>query len=485
MNKIIKSLIILLISFNLQAEELPFVHWFNVYIGKTKAGYCYDILEKSKYEGKDCLKETIIMKIDVKRLESRIEAYSKSELFLKDDLTPLFFKTTENMTGQNKEMEGTLKGDKLIIKSKLADIENDYTLQYVKGAILDDSADEILRRMGYKVGDKFKLKIFSKDTMSFEDINIKVKDFRKEEIMGRQEDVYIVETEFSGILATHYIDKNGYTLKSDMTQAGLVMIKTTEEDAKKEFNGDLDVMTEFALKTNVYVEDPKIIKKMNISFVFQDGIPEKLKLGVKSKKTSITATSNNMLICSITKDNFDEKDAINLPVKGKEYEEFLKSTLYEQSDDAEIKNTAKDIVADEKNSYKAAKKIVNWVYKYITNKSFDIGFNSAKETLKLKQGDCTEHSVLASALCKAAGIPSKVCAGLVPLKNTMFYHMWIEVYAGKWVGMDPTFDEDIIDAAHVKLSDGILDEKGKFELLTDILKYFNKVEAVIFKLDKK
>ncbi|MFH1824635.1 MAG: transglutaminase-like domain-containing protein [Candidatus Firestonebacteria bacterium] len=511
-------LIIFVCCINGFSYELPLVHWFNVYIEDVKIGYCYDGLEKSDYENQGCLKETIFMDINLKRFEANIHLKADSTCYLKEDLTPLFFKYIETMGNQNgllknatipkhfmdtreshREIEGKLKNKKLYIKSKLAGLTNEYEIPFEKDVILDDNVDEYLRTKGYKVGDRFKVKTFSKDTMKVESININVKELRKEDGLPKDatipkyynytmeshgKEFFIVETELKGIISTHYIDKKGYTLKSEFAQLGITMVKTNKEDALKEYSGSVDIISEYAIKSNRSVDDPRNVVGLNVSIFFKSGIPKNLS-GENIERTCINIIKDKTAICSIKKEKFDDSQAISIPILDKNYEKYLKETLYEQSSDKGIIETAKKIVGEEKNSFKAAKKIINWVYDFVKNKNFSVGFNSARETLELKEGDCTEHSVLASALCKAVGVPTKVCGGLVLMKDKFYYHMWIEVYVGKWIGMDPTFNEDIVDAAHIKLSEGILDEEGRFNLLVDILSYFKNIEITVFNLKQE
>ena len=62
-------------------------------------------------------------------------------------------------------------------------------------------------------------------------------------------------------------------------------------------------------------------------------------------------------------------------------------------------------------------------------KNLSVGLATAKEVARTLAGDCTEHAVLAAALGRAAGIPTKVATGLVYFQGMLGYHMWTEFYA--------------------------------------------------------
>lgn len=113
---------------------------------------------------------------------------------------------------------------------------------------------------------------------------------------------------------------------------------------------------------------------------------------------------------------------------------------------------------------------------YIEDKNYKVGFASASEVFDAPKGDCTEHSVLMSAACKSAGIPSRVIAGIVGEKDKFFYHMWVEVWIGEWVEMDPTLNQTLVNERHIKLADGILSEDGLFNMTIAIVQWINNIK---------
>ncbi|MCB9789277.1 MAG: transglutaminase domain-containing protein [Deltaproteobacteria bacterium] len=78
---------------------------------------------------------------------------------------------------------------------------------------------------------------------------------------------------------------------------------------------------------------------------------------------------------------------------------------------------------------------------------------SASAILAGGVGDCTEHSTLFIALCRAAGIPARPVYGVAylgPGSRAFGYHAWAEVELdGRWASVDPTWDEPRADATHL------------------------------------
>jgi transglutaminase-like putative cysteine protease len=63
--------------------------------------------------------------------------------------------------------------------------------------------------------------------------------------------------------------------------------------------------------------------------------------------------------------------------------------------------------------------------------------------------------MLYAAMARAAGIPTKLVGGLMYLEGMGFlYHSWAESYSGRWIAVDPTFNQVGVDATHIKLIEG-------------------------------
>jgi transglutaminase-like putative cysteine protease len=66
--------------------------------------------------------------------------------------------------------------------------------------------------------------------------------------------------------------------------------------------------------------------------------------------------------------------------------------------------------------------------------------------------------MLAAAMCRVVGVPSRTAVGLI-YANTrrgpvMAFHMWTEVWVRKqWVPIDATLGRGFVGATHIKISD--------------------------------
>jgi transglutaminase-like putative cysteine protease len=130
--------------------------------------------------------------------------------------------------------------------------------------------------------------------------------------------------------------------------------------------------------------------------------------------------------------------------------EFLASSSMVQADAPEVAAIAKEIAGAQPNAWKAAQQLERWVFDSITKKNMNVAFASALEVCKSREGDCTEHSVLLAALCRAAGIPSRVAMGFEYLAGIWGGHAWTEVWIeGDWYPLDATNGLGYVDPLHL------------------------------------
>ncbi|MBN1591053.1 MAG: hypothetical protein JW888_16185 [Pirellulales bacterium] len=108
-----------------------------------------------------------------------------------------------------------------------------------------------------------------------------------------------------------------------------------------------------------------------------------------------------------------------------------------------VQRTARQIVGNETNCYRIARKILDYVtgkIKYDLDGVWDI----APTVLKRGSGSCSEYSFVYIALCRAAGLPARYVGSVVlrydDASTDKVYHRWPEVYLPNygWVPIDPS-----------------------------------------------
>ena len=181
---------------------------------------------------------------------------------------------------------------------------------------------------------------------------------------------------------------------------------------------------------------------------------------------------------------------------------FLQPSAYLESDAPEIKALAKQALDGETNPVLAAARIQNFVQRYITKKDLNVGFASAEDTAKSREGDCTEHAVLCAAIGRAVGLPTRCVLGLgyippgeieptisnaVDTKTGIFgFHMWAEAWVGpnRWVAMDAALGG--FDIGHIAIVKSALDDIDPLvDLNMPILQLMQNLKITVLKTVSK
>lgn len=136
---------------------------------------------------------------------------------------------------------------------------------------------------------------------------------------------------------------------------------------------------------------------------------------------------------------------------------YLKYTQPEkliESDNMKIVEVARDITSGESDPHKMALLIYSFVTEHL-NYEIQDAERGALWALENGVGDCSEHSYLFVALCRAVGIPARIQAGFAFHQVGEVIedgHMWAEYYLENygWIPVDATWQLfDSIDYRHL------------------------------------
>jgi hypothetical protein len=100
--------------------------------------------------------------------------------------------------------------------------------------------------------------------------------------------------------------------------------------------------------------------------------------------------------------------------------------------------------------------VSRFVFAILPDKRATFSMADAVTTLERGTGDCTEHSVLFTALMRAAGIPTRLVAGLYLSQGGYWvYHMWATYWDGSaWRQIDPIVGGGVPGALYVAIGRG-------------------------------
>ena len=472
---------------NFKAEKLenmlrlPQDDWLNLKLMGTKIGYAHVHAEQSEYDGEPAIRIRSEIVMEIKRTGTNLRLAMTRIAYLGTDLVPRHFVSSSNETGQEKLVEGRIRNGVLEMETTLMNDTTRVEKEIPLDTIFDLSISYFVSQQDIRVGDHYKLNVFSMDVL--EPIETEIRVVRQDQIdhQGKLQDVYVVDYTMDimgGLTTTEWISRDGTTYQMETGLLGLKMelIKADMETALGEA-GEVDVI----LTTKIFAQGSRPIsgsRHLKAYLRLDNGDLEKAIVQNQRQRVMIGADSCDGEIEVWTIDR-DMIQALDFPIKTSETESFLQSTVYIQADHPAIRAAAAEIVGSQKDAWIAAQEICNWVYKSITDKNLKIGFGSALQTLESLSGDCTEHTVLMIGLARSVGIPARVCAGLVFQGDAFYYHFWPEVFVNQWIAMDPTLGQILADATHIQLAGSGLESDSMIEFGEGVLRTLNQLRIEI------
>jgi len=468
-------------------EEKISESWMGVYMGGIKVGYSHNEEFYLIKNGKKLKKSFSESWMKVARLGGNsVEIATVQESIYDEQGKPLECIIRIKMSESETVMRAEIGPDKILFKSGDKIIKE---LSYEEEFYLEVPVEKIIEEEGLKPGNKYNFKILDFTSYSLVDFSFEVIGQEDVLILGKKMRLWHAKGETTYVIPLsidEWIDESGNSWKSinKTSFTTLTSIRMPKEKALEVSEETFDIAFSTIIKPNVTFGNPQKIQRVTFklsgisadkikNFPFDDGSQKIIEVG---KDYVIVQTSSQI---------FKEEEAILFPVKDKEFRRFLKSSAFCQAEDPEIQKVAKEIVGQERNSWRASKKIAEWVEKEMTA-NYDVGFATAKEIIKNREGDCSEHTVLTVALCRAVGIPARAAVGIMYGRGIFAYHMWPEVYVGRWISLDSKWlavdkksGEYYTDATHIKLGRSLLDENIFKEMAQAISEIIGKLKLEI------
>ncbi|MDH5385918.1 MAG: transglutaminase domain-containing protein [Candidatus Aminicenantes bacterium] len=461
--------------------------WMGIYMEGVKVGYSHNLEGVFFKEGKEFTRSISESWMRVSRLGGApVEIKSAQESLYRDDEIPVETVIRTKMSESEIVMKAEIQEGKILFKSGENLVKE---LTYSEKFYLGIPVDEIAREGSLKPGRTFTFRILDPLSRSITDSSFEVIGKEDVLILGQVMNLWHVRTEMISIIPVvmdEWIDDQGAIWKS-VSKASFMTttsIRMPKEKALEMSEENLDIAFSTIIHSNVIFENPVQVRKVTFKL---SGIPLETieKFPFDDGSQVLVETKEEFALVQTVSQIFKEEEAISFPVEDENFQDYLVTTSFCQSNDPEIVETAQEIVGEEQNAWKAAKKIALWVSREMTP-NYDVGFATASEILKNREGDCSEHTVIAVALCRAVGIPARAAVGIMYANGIFAYHMWPEVYVGRWIGLDAKWmavdaetGEYYTDATHLKFGRSSLDENIFEEMVQAISEIIGKLKLEI------
>lgn len=463
-----------------ELEPLFGTRWYGVYFsGRQKCGFARTDFSRDKLPGQDVYTVAITMDVTVSigGPGQRLVMTQTRQYKLTGELAALDTKT-KSLLGET-DLRAVVKDDKLVLTSAMAGHTTSRELPAPKESLESFLAAHRLIRKG-ELGAEAQFELFEPTFARAFTISAKLLRFEERLIGGIKTRVGVVQSTFGGlgITSTDYVTPDGETLETVVS--GIFTLRKEPEKVAKDVRFAFDALRAGIIPAPKPLGDPPGVAELKLKL---SGIPKEVPLidddcQKFERGGEGPAATHTLTIRAASA----PKVRLARPVKpgslDKDIARWLEPSEFTQSDAPEIIDAARKIVGDTTDSFDAATKIGRWVYENVKKKGL-AAMSNALAVLKKREGDCSEHSVLFVALCRAAGIPARQAVGIGysdHLKG-FGYHAWAEVYVGAWVAVDPTWGEPLADATHVKFGVGDIESMGVVAALFGSL----KLDVVDFK----
>lgn len=462
-------------------------HYFAVLLDGKKIGHA----EHSRVVVDGEVRTTELMHMTISRMGIPIRMEVSDTSIETVEGRPLGFELEQKLSLITTRQSGRIGADGMLeVTTKGIGPEQKKRVPWPEGALMSEGLLLEAVQKGLTPGTSYTTKIFDPSAMRAMHTTVEVGSKRAIDLFGRS--VRLTEVKSTVVLpgagavvTTSYVDDQLATLKSVIPLMGMEIeiISCSRSYALADFEAG-ELMAQLLLPSPVQLEEVGDLEAIAYRLVpTADGA--QLNIPTTSNQT-VRADDGNVLV---TVRPLSGKLGNAFPYRGDNEAALkaLESNVYLQCDDDRIKSLAREAAGQTEDAWIAAQRIERFVAGYIVSKDLTVGYASALETLESRQGDCTEHALLCTALCRSLGIPAEVVVGIAYVKefagssNSFGGHAWTRVFIeDQWIGLDAAFagtGRGGYDAGHLALSTGG-GEPADFFSLIGTLGRFEVAEVV-------
>ncbi len=441
--------------------------WFAVTLSGAQCGYMHSVTRRDA----DVIASDADLSITLQREKFKISIGMDQKFRETVAGEPLSFDQTLNMAGTPVRQRGRVKDGKIRITTEQFGMKQKRSIDFDPSIRFPWGQQLEMQKRGLKPGTTYELKTYEPSMSPDKPLvtKIEVLDWEEIELLKKKVKALKVRSTIdvgaagagaiagvsppgSKMVSDGWVDAEGFPIVIEMS-LGSIQVRILRSDKKTALR--LDALPELFFSTFVKT-DRKIdrhAKELKLRLSVPDGeMPDLPSTGMQTAKR-VDARTVDLTIRRA------DWAALKEAKHGKLADaaaEFSATSPYLDTNDAMIVELAKKGRGKAETPWELAGNLREFVTEYITKKDLGVGFATASEVAKTRQGDCTEHGVLLAALARANGLPSRVVAGLIQVpgrRDEFGYHMWTEVWIdGQWVDIDAAMDQTECDATHIALT---------------------------------
>lgn len=469
-----------------QESSSPQESWDAVFIGGKRVGSIQTKVTPLEDKGKRYIRVEVTTTLTFKRLNDIATVRQRFGTIETPEGEVLRLDTRSNTGGGDIRTSGDVNDEgQLVLTLEGQGRSTTENVAWSKDIRGPYAVEQSLARSPVKAGEERTLKSYVPDLNKVITIKLMVRRTEPVELGGGvKRDLMRVDSQVTGsdgkripeLDTTYWADEGGQILKS-FTDAfgGYVTYRTTRESAEAPVIAErLDLLATSIIKTDTKIKSSETVRSatyqlssadLTLKDVIPDDIRQQLVPAADGKTGTLAITTQ------------DRQSGPEGPEKVAD--EYMAASALVNADDTRIQDVTRTATRGINDPWEKVVAINNWVSRNLRRKNFEVAFAPASTVVRTLSGDCTEHSVLLAAMCRAAGIPARTAVGLVYVDSLggFGFHMWNEVYVNRrWVAVDATFRQSEVDATHIKLGDSSLSTVAPYESFMSVVRVFNRMK---------
>ena len=435
--------------------------WMGTYFQGKKLGFTR-VQTRWSLQGIE-VDSTVFFQIRSKSIDQSTTINQKTRLG--PDFKLRSFSLLQEITGHRQQVEGRVEGNRLIYRIKSRGFDKEKSIEFPPGTLPSSTFLLNLLADGLKVGQKGTLSLFLEPFQMLVDLEYEV--LRKDnlEYEGKSVETFAIKQKIEGIETTLWVAGEGSVIK-ETTNQGFASFKESAEVAQK-LDEPLTVssmITMSLVKPDQPIDRSERVREI-IFYLQPLRSPDLVPQDQRQKILKAEQLPNGLYRATLQVKTEPKRIASlsRWPGESTQDPKYLEDSAQVQARHPMIRALARDLTGDKRNVWQVAKDINRWVHQNLAKELVDTV--TALDALHERRGECQSHTYLFTALARAVGIPTRIVNGLVYSQeySGFLYHAWPEVYVGEWRALDPTFGQDVVDATHIKLTEGT--EEGSFRLM--------------------
>ncbi len=444
----------LLVAQEFDIDSLVGESWYGLYLNGQKAGYALNSVEKDE-AGNAVLLEDASFRIVMSGIRQDMSISSRRVYAPDGGLLRIAMTVTD--VASVSEFNAHIDGDEMVLETNTGGTATTNRLPKPSESLEDAVKHARWVKGDPQVGDVLNFVVF--EPMYAKEVSgvSHILGVETRMLDGVPTKVYEIKTslDLMGIDSVSHVAESGETLE-DVISGFITMRLESKEDAKDVAYSN-DVIVSNAAMLEGPIEDARSRETIRLRIqgpLTEDHLYNDERQFVEQAGDAFNFVAHRM--------SLEDIEAPNLPIDNEAVTRWLKPTPFVQSDHEALVAKAKEIIGETTNTLEVSNKLCAWVNENMRS-TFSARLTNALEVLGSLEGDCTEHSVLFIGLARAIGLPAREVAGLIYVDNPpgFYFHQWAKVWVGKWIDVDPTFNQPVADVTHIKLAEGDLFKQSR------------------------